>query len=383
MKFGILLFMCMSFVLLSRGGTFGMRQMIEDVTSGMTSDFKTLNFRAPKGCCQAVLEALSKLADERAGYYQSEPVDFENTDEWKGIVRLHLKVDRAACVSLVLEDSKGRKQIAQDSEHGFMTDRSIYLGPDDKGLLFSYSYISNALYTVFSPNGLQKHIVFHRVPESDLFNDVPKSMTAGERKVRIAKMTRGRRREDIERRFSQLRGVYVADDLPATLSTNGIRRLFLKVNNYNNVHYLEDTEKGLVLRSPWDDSMDGMSMTHAFWGAFSFDGNSIRFVRSAPRLDEWSRIVLEGYVSNKMGKSRYAEYLRSRLMKSQENVKRNLPIWLKGKHLLFRRVDERCIVRATVLVLSNNDEVIKGKDRDRYLELLDDMSYDLRPPMWQ
>lgn len=380
MKLSYFLFICMFVSSLSWGSTPCIRQGIEDVTWNMTSDFKTLNLRAPKGCHCYVLDALAKLGCERTGYYQSESVFFDDTDEWKGIVRLHLKVDRTACVALALEDAKGRKWIAPRSERGFMTDRTIYLGPDDNGLLFSYSYISNTFYTVFSPNSLQRCIVFHRVPMSDAFIEVPKAMIADERKARIAKVARGLRKEDIEHRFSRMRGVYVAEELPAFLSTNGVRRLYLKINNYNNVHYLQDTEKGLVLRSPWDDSMDGMSTTHAFWGAFSFDGNSIRFVRSAPRLDEWARIVLEGYVSKKMENSRYAEYLRSRLVKNHEYVRRTLPIWLKGNRIQFRRVDQQCIVRANVIVMSSSGEVLEGEARDRYLDILDDMSYDLRPP---
>ena len=49
---------------------------------------------------------------------------------------------------------------APDSGGGFITDRSIFLGPENNGLLFDYVMASNHIYSLFSPNGLQQRIRF-------------------------------------------------------------------------------------------------------------------------------------------------------------------------------------------------------------------------------
>ena len=94
------------------------------------------------------------------GVWESDEQDFSDFDEWRGAKKLCLKVLSAADVRLELVKPSGSHVVAPESSGGFMTDRSIFLGPEHNGLLFDYVMASNHIYSLFSPNGLQKRIRF-------------------------------------------------------------------------------------------------------------------------------------------------------------------------------------------------------------------------------
>lgn len=374
----LLFFMCVCAAWNSFGNPPSIRQRIEDAKFSLTPDFKCLALRSSKKYGAFHLQALAGLLHDRVGCYQSEPVHFPDT-EWKDVVRLYLRIDRHAGAKLALEDCDGRFRLARKSEHGFMSDRSIFLGPDEDGLLFSYSYISNMFYTVFNPNGLQRRVVFHRVSDLDVFSGMPESILSDNRLGRIDPATRGTRKEEVEKKFARMRGVYVADNLPEAIREKGVKRLFMKINNYNNVWYLWDCGQGVVLRCPWDDFYDGMSTTHAFWGAYRFDGDDISFFREAPRLDDWSYVDWQGRRLAGAVEGREVDELCGRIEKGKKRFSELLPWWIKSEPIVFRRVNADELDRMRVRVETANGDEVQGADREKWLDMLDNMTYDFRP----
>ncbi len=147
------------------------RQDILAVYVDNTKDFVnfTDDFRFPPGGSKkySAEEAkefyhseLPKLMERRLGVWESDEQDFSDFDEWRGAKKLCLKVLSAADVRLELVKPSGNHVTAPESSGGFMTDRSIFLGPEHNGLLFDYVMASNHIYSLFSPNGLQKRIRF-------------------------------------------------------------------------------------------------------------------------------------------------------------------------------------------------------------------------------
>ena len=100
------------------------------------------------------------LLDRRLGVWESDELDFSDFSEWRGTKKLCLKVLSAADVRLELVRPDGSHATAPDSDGGFITSRTIFLGPKNSGLLFEYVMASNHIYSLFSPNGLQQRIRF-------------------------------------------------------------------------------------------------------------------------------------------------------------------------------------------------------------------------------
>ena len=140
------------------------RQDILAVYVDNTKDFVnfTDDFRFPPGGSKkySAEEAkefyhseLPKLMERRLGVWESDEQDFSDFDEWRGAKKLCLKVLSAADVRLELVKPSGSHVVAPESSGGFMTDRSIFLGPEHNGLLFDYVMASNHATYAYGPYG--------------------------------------------------------------------------------------------------------------------------------------------------------------------------------------------------------------------------------------
>jgi len=146
------------------------RQDISSINFGYTKDFVnfTDSYPFPKyigdkdvGKAKEFYRSqLPLMLDRRLGMWESDELDFSDFSEWRGTKKLCLKVLSAADVRLELVRPDGSHATAPDSDGGFITSRTIFLGPKNSGLLFEYVMASNRIYSLFSPNGLQQRIRF-------------------------------------------------------------------------------------------------------------------------------------------------------------------------------------------------------------------------------
>lgn len=126
---------------------------------------------------------LPLMLERRLGVWESDEQDFSDFSEWRGAKKLCLKVLSANDVRLELVRPDGSHASAPDSADGFITSGSIFLGPINNGLLFNYVMASNHIYSLFSPNGLQKRMRF--VKKRSLHEDGHITLTNGNPSVAI------------------------------------------------------------------------------------------------------------------------------------------------------------------------------------------------------
>ena len=149
--------------------SYSAQQTVNDVVTESTFDFFELSeIRGYGGLAKTPEEkdvfnqVVKRTLEERVGIWESYaingplPAPLENAQTL--YVELMTNVTARLCVR-----EKGADAVKEVSVNtGFFTDRSIYVGPDDDGLLFIYTIVGNRMYTLLNPNGCQKRIYFRR-----------------------------------------------------------------------------------------------------------------------------------------------------------------------------------------------------------------------------
>lgn len=377
--------LCVALMLVgySACGDFEPRQSVRDATSIFTPDFRAFRWRCPLAVRSEVQEAMGKLMRQREGVYRSDNIFFNDFIEWKGVARLRLHLFGNAGAALLLEDSTGNIRHAPRSEDGFFSDRFIFLGPEEDGLLFYYSIVSNRLYALFSPNGIQHRIVFTRTGEKvDKNLLVQNGMSPQNRALQAERKAEEVSRKEQEEWFLKIRGVYVSDCVPERDRTNGVIRLWLKINNHNNVFLLSEEKDGLYLRMR-DHDYSWINRTDSFLGMYAISDGQIRFDLNPPALDERARVMLDGYVRCRKS-SESCDVYNAYYERSIEHFNAQIPLWINGEYgkMVFSRVKESDFPRESIRVMRFGDgKEAFGQERDRLLELLDDLSYKFNTPL--
>ena len=259
--------------------------------SHLTADFKRLELiRGPYR--EEMEKQLGHLLGKRIGVWASEDADTSGVPGWEDVRTLYLNISDGTRVELWLETSNGTCSAASGGTGGFLTDLSIFIGPQTNGFCFAYTVFSNRLYTLFSPGGLQRRMTFTKMADKDALplpvRTAPVLRTSPNR-FPVPTITSERLN-----RFKTMRGCYMSvSALSEVWRQKGVERLYLRINGYDNLFYLYKKEGKICLDpalSPCPSVIDGYYSDRY---AYSFDGEDrIVLTELPPFVSEFDELLL-------------------------------------------------------------------------------------------
>lgn len=292
------------------------RQSVHDLSAFITLDFSSFfRVKVPAPMTAGYENGLLELLNSRIGVYQSEYIDTTLVEEWKGFNKFQLSIDNSASVTIQAVRNDGTLATVSSCGHGFITESDIFLGPYDNGFLFLYTMHSNTVYTVFSPNGVQLPINFHKVSNLPKCDKLPSPRTGLIEFLR----SEGKRVTHIPQ---SLGGWYKCLTVPSEFNLKGIDEYYLIIDN--SYHHFQLTVKdGLFW---YDDNlfdapiMNSLSGPH---GRYVVDGDYLKFIRIPPVSDLMCRIKI-GALSMTGGQKTKVEILRKKEYEMERMVAKEI-----------------------------------------------------------
>ena len=358
------------------------RQTVKDVVTESFSDFTGLRENRGYGSLakdqreRTVVDQVVRLAmAERVGVWESSfidrplPVLLENA----GTLYIELTTNVSARLFIKEKGSETRKEVLL--KKGFFTDRSIYIGPDDDGLLFVYTIIGDRMYALLNPNGCQKRIYFKKT--SAILPEVASTIQGD-----VIRSTR----EGIDRGdYNRQNGWYESTRLPpdryggrfhfekmflilnATMSEDGNR-----VNRAFPVYY----NKGIFYldceRWRYPDYMDNRQGPFGF---FCVSGSGISFDMPPFSKGELNDIRLKGALAlNADGKK--IQTLAMDVINSDKTFVSTLTRWIEdgpeGRKLFFRKIESRRISADDIRFISpfSSEGTVMKEQAETYARMI-------------
>jgi len=106
------------------------------------------------------------LMPKRYGTYFCSNPDIKILEDKKIISKMYIKFNSTDNVEIVMEDEKGNFFSSPQLSNGFATDGSLFFGDKKGGFCFVYQIIGQNMHVIYSPYGIQKKLIFKRLPKS-------------------------------------------------------------------------------------------------------------------------------------------------------------------------------------------------------------------------
>lgn len=259
--------------------------------SHLTADFKRLELiRGPYR--EEMEKQLGHLLGKRIGVWASEDADTSGVPGWEDVRTLYLKISNEAGSELWVETRDGHCSAVSGGAGGFLTDLTVFIGPPANGFCFAYTVSSNRMYTLFSPGGLQRRMIFSKAADE---NSLPLPVRTG-----VVSHTPSDRfpvpaisGERLDR-FKTMRGCYMSvSALSGAWRQKGVERLYLRINGYDNLFYLYKKEGKICLDPALYACPSAMDGYYSDGYAYSFDGKDrIVLADLPPFVDEFDELLL-------------------------------------------------------------------------------------------
>ena len=330
------------------------RQSVHDLSALITLDFSSF-FRAkvPAPMRARYESGLLELLNSRIGVYQSEYIDTTLVEEWKGFHRFQLSIDNSASVTIQAIQDDGTLSAVPSCGHGFISESDIFLGPYDNGLLFLYTMYSNTIYSVFSPNCVQRPIKFSKVSDLPKCDNLPLPC-AGLREILQSKGKKPTYKP------GDVSGWYKCLTIPREFYLKGIDEYYLKIDNSYNYFQLT-VRAGLFW---YDDNlfdsprMNSLSGPH---GRYVVDGDYLKFVLTPPVPDLMCLIKLRALSTNEEHKTE-VEILRKREYEMERIFSKEISrYWMdnsaSNKVTVFKKVPQPHVTIGTLKICRDGKDV--------------------------
>lgn len=354
-------------------------QATNDLISEATCDFKALAERRGYGrLAQDSREKaefdkiVAAAANKRIGVWESYAIYGTLPPPLNTCEKLYLELAPDISARLYAKGNGTGKIIHMPSfSRGRFTDRSIFLGNDNDGLLFLYTIVYGRMYTMLNPNGIQLRIYFRLLPDLRL----PEEETAcGNGPPTNSPPTI---QHSAEPYFQD--GWYVCTNLPS-----GFRHreketlLYLYLNShadarpsycafpifYGGGNYYLDFERW---RYP-----DFMDTRQGPFGVYSATESSISFDTPPPSREELSEIRLYGALSLKKPEKTII-HLANELINTEKTFSDLFPKWIEdgpdARKLSFAKTNAPGITANNIRFMLKDKEFWKKDLAEEFIRI--------------
>ena len=385
-RFVRLCFACVLFAFEMAFKTYSAQQTISDVVTESTFDFSGLSEKRGYGSLgktpagKAVVDQVVKhMIEDRVGVWESFVINGPLPAPLEKAQTLYVELMTNAAARLCIRERGGAAVKEIPFIRGFFTDRSIYVGSDDDGILFIYTLVGDRMYTLFNPNGCQKRIYF-RKSSAVLPNAAYK-----DRKP-VLPFKGG---DDSRDGYNRQDGWYVCTRFPSMgYGGRQFEKLFLIINSHSSengaghhrafpVFYKDGTFYMDAERWRYPDYMDGREGPFGF---YSFSGSEIAFDMAPPDKGELAMIRLRSAYALHADTNRTL-FLAMEVINQDNRFISLFTRWMAdgsdGRKLLFRKTETQSMSPDNIRFISlRSDEVSTNKDlAETYLEMINRRSY--------
>ena len=330
------------------------RQSVHDLSAFVTLDFSSFfRVKVPVHKKAMYETGLLELLDSRIGVYQSELFDTAPVEEWRNVSRLQLAIDSSANVTVQGIRPDGTILDIPKCSKGFISDSDIFLGQYESGFLFIYTILSNTIYSVFSPNGVQIPIRFNKIGELPKCGCLPSS--------RPGLMDFLQLKETMPMQPSQsISGWYKSLTMPEVFRTQGVNEYYLKIGKSYDYFQLAMKDG----RFWYDDNLFDSSRMNQLCGPhgrYVIDGDYLRFIRIPPVADLMCSIKLK-VLSAGGGQEAEVKALRKKRIEQERFVAKEIShYWMDGstnnKVTIFRKVPQPHIAIGNISICRDGKDV--------------------------
>lgn len=304
------------------------RQECSPLLSFLTEDFRHLMLI--RGSGRDKMESkLGCLLEKRVGTWKCDlgRLDYPVSNEWRDAVALYLEIDGFSNVGLWVEGG-GRASPIRVSGKGFLTDRSIFAGANTNGFCFVYTVFSNRMYTLFSPDGLQRRLVFEKLENAQPPLPSARKDGTGDRKARPITATSGNCQSDISGKgHEQPMGWFEsASPIPLAFLKHDVDKLYLRINGPGKVFFLYGKSGKVCLdRVLFDPPFTARDCYLEQDFAYAFDGNArIELACLPPLINEYYELQISTLDKD----SDHAKSMLAYLSRLDEKNKKRILRWI-------------------------------------------------------
>ena len=361
-------FLCVFSLLVSASIVMARPQTTNDIVAEVISDFKVLRQQWCYGRLagdsreKAEFDQLvTAAAQKRIGVWESYAIHGKLPPPLENCGKLYLELSPDISARLLAKRKGAEKLILIPSlSKGRFTDRSVFVGDVNDGLLFLYTIVYGRMYTLLNPNGIQTRVYFRLLPDFPL----PREEAAGGNGGSPAnsppaiKSSGGPYFQD---------GWYVCTNFPSGFRHRAKEtRLYLFLNSHTDLfrqsycaypiffgdgNYFVDLDRW---RHP-----DFMDKQWGPFGVYAATPNSISFDMPPPSREELSGIRFYGAVS--LGKSENTIiHLAHELINSEKIFSDLFPKWVEdgpdARKLHFSKTDAPGITTDNIRFMLKDEE---------------------------